>query len=142
MQLKNCHWCGKVFAHSTDTVCQDCCKQEEKDFDRVFEFLKNKKNATIDEVYEETGVEKRRIIKFIRQGRLLTASGEPFDIFVECEKCGAPIREGRLCDSCAKTIREELKSPFKKEKEKEESRREFKKSGQMYTADRRTKKSD
>jgi len=142
VQLKNCHWCGKVFAHATDTVCQDCRKEEEKDFDRVFEYLKNKKNATIVAVHEETGVDKRRIIKFIRQGRLLTASGEPFDIFVECEKCGEPIREGRLCDSCAKSIREELESSFKKEKETEKPRRKFRKSGQMYTADRRNKKSD
>lgn len=140
MQLKNCHWCGKVFAHATDTVCQDCRIQEEKDFGKVFEFLKNKKNATIDAVHDETGVDKRRIIKFIRQGRLLTASGQPFEIFVECEGCGDPIREGRLCDNCAQTIREELKRPLKKEKK--EPRREFRKSGQMYTADRRTKKGD
>ncbi len=137
MELKNCHWCGRVFAHASDTVCPDCRKQEEKDFDKVFDFLKKKKNATIAEVHEETGVEKRRIIKFIRQGRLLTDTGEPFEIFVDCEKCGNPIREGRLCDRCADSLREQLGETAKKE----EPRREFKKAGQMYTADRRQKRS-
>ncbi len=144
MQLKNCNWCGKVFAHPSDTVCQDCRRQEEEDFEKVFNFLRNQKNATIEMVHEETNVEKRRIIKFIRQGRLLTDSGEPFEIFVECESCGDPIQEGRFCEKCSKSIRQELERPVKKEaaREKEPPKRELKKSGQMYTANRRNKKRD
>ncbi len=136
MQLKNCRWCGKVFAHPSDAVCPDCRQQEDEEFETVFQYLKEKRNANIDEVHEETGVDKRRIIKFIRQGRLLSDSGKPFDIFAECESCGDPIREGRFCDRCTQTLQEKVDGLEQKEEAPPPRRR----GDRMYTADFKRKK--
>ena len=135
MQLKNCRWCGKVFAHPVDVVCPDCRQQEEEEFETVYQYLKKRRNATIDEVHEETGVDKRRIVKFIRQGRLMSDSGKPFDIFVNCESCGDPIREGRYCNRCTKTLQEEVEGLDPQEEPPPRRRRE----DRMHTADRRLK---
>jgi len=139
LQLKNCSWCGKVFAHAGDNVCPACRKQEDEDFDRVYDYLKKERAATIDEVHEETGVEKSRIIKFIRQGRFIAEDGKRFDIFVECENCGDPIREGRYCDKCAKTLQQEIEAQTGKEQPRSVRK---KKGGRMYTADLREKDKD
>jgi len=141
LELKNCSWCGKVFAHPVDNVCPKCRQEEEEDFEKVYEYLKKERNASIDDAHEATGVEKRRIIKFVRQGRFISDTGERFDIFVECENCGDPIREGKLCEKCAKTLKDEIDARTGMDEPDEPRKvRKKKERGRMYTADLRRKK--
>ncbi len=132
MELKNCKWCGRVFAHSMDDICLSCRQQEEEDFSAVHAYLQEKKKATIEEVNQATGVERHRIIKFIRQGRF-AAEGD-FSIFVECESCGDLIKEGRLCEKCSQALKDEVRAAQKKEKPKRV--RDKEKKSRMHIADR------
>lgn len=100
LKLKNCPQCGKLFAvKGGHKLCYVCRTGEENDFQKVKEYLWENPNATIELVHEETGVSRERIIKFIREDRLI-AEGLHLDFFLECERCGQLIDHGRFCKTC------------------------------------------
>src|SRR5699024_12769202 len=74
-ELANCVRCGDVFAKQTRNTCPDCYKEEEEAFDKVYRFLRDRKNreATLDEINRATGAEKDLIIKFRKERRLRTS---------------------------------------------------------------------
>ena len=137
MQLKNCTECGKVFVHPTRKLCNDCVNDIEKDFEKVKDFLWDKDSATIDEVHDKTGVPKKRIIKFIRNGRIMSL-GLNFDFDLNCERCGKPISEGNYCQECSHELSEEL-NPGRKQPKPEKKKPKKDSNSKMYTADRHNK---
>ncbi|AZR73905.1 hypothetical protein BBF96_11195 [Anoxybacter fermentans] len=131
MQLKNCIECGKVFVHPTMNICSECYEEEEKDFEKVKEYLWDKASASIDEIHKMTGVSKKRIIKFIKSGRI-TAGELNFENVLTCESCGEPIKEGRYCKKCSERLFKGLTEGLEEKKvEKSDTR----KSAKMYTAE-------
>jgi flagellar operon protein (TIGR03826 family) len=107
-ELDNCIRCGKLFVKTTRDICQDCYKEEEKQFQIVYQFMKKRSNrqATVSEIVDETAVAEELIIKFVKEKRL-RASQFP-NIAFPCEKCGADIQQGRLCSSCSAAISADL----------------------------------
>ncbi|MDG5786678.1 hypothetical protein QA612_04180 [Evansella sp. AB-P1] len=103
--LENCPNCGKVFVKALRPVCNACYQEVEEKFRITYEFLRKRQNrmATMEEVHEETGVEKNLIYQFIREGRLHLSQFP--NLGYPCEKCGVSIREGRLCGDCNREIR-------------------------------------
>lgn len=99
MKIKNCAECGRVFVHPSRDICPLCYESEEEDFVKVKEYLWDKASSSVDVVHEKTGVSKERIIKFIRQGRIL-AAGLMVELLLACERCGEPITEGQYCQKC------------------------------------------
>src|SRR5690625_6145315 len=71
-ELDNCANCGKLFVRTTRTICRECYKEEERQYEIVYNFLKQRANreATIPEIVESTGVKESLIIKFVREKRL------------------------------------------------------------------------
>ncbi len=129
MNLKNCTKCGKLFApQAKEKVCPVCRKEEENEFKKVKEYLWDNPKATIEEVHEETGVERDTIVKFVKEDRLI-AEGIEIDWDMECERCGKPISHGRFCESCQNELLSGLGGDDKKENE-------VKYKGKMYTSDR------
>src|SRR5690625_5643347 len=57
---------------TTQDICPDCVRKEEKAFQKVYRFLSKRENreATIAEIVKATEVEEELIIKFIRTNRL------------------------------------------------------------------------
>ncbi len=108
MNLKNCSRCGKIYNYDGFKICYNCRKSDEKDFKIIKEYLHEYPGANISEVSEGTGVDSKKIIEFLRDGRLEIAEGG--NLILECEKCGASIRTGRFCDKCANSIQRELGS--------------------------------
>jgi ribosomal protein L32 len=53
-----------------------------------------------------TGVSKKRIIKFIKWGKI---NIEAMNALYPCEFCGEPISTGRVCSNCKKKLHHELK---------------------------------
>src|SRR5699024_946173 len=49
-----------VFDKQTSNICPDCYKEKEEAFDKVYRFLRDRKNreAPLDEINRATGVEK------------------------------------------------------------------------------------
>ena len=89
-------------------VCDSCWKEEEKQFDIVYKFIRKRENrtATIPQVLEATEVDEDLLLKFVKTGRLKVTQFP--NLGYPCDKCGNIIRTGKLCDSCASQLREAL----------------------------------
>ncbi|ADU31869.1 TIGR03826 family flagellar region protein [Evansella cellulosilytica] len=106
--LMNCPNCGKVFIKALRPICDECYRDVENKFEKVYKFIRKRENrrASMDEVHEGTGVSKDLIVRFIREGRLHLSQFP--NLGYPCEKCGVSIREGRLCKDCAKGLQSGL----------------------------------
>lgn len=108
--LTNCPNCGQLFVKGLRSVCQNCYKEVEKQFQLVYTFVRNKENrkSTITEVSQATGVTVSQIREFIREGRLRLA--EFPNLVYPCDRCGQNmISQGNLCDQCKKFIDNEIR---------------------------------
>lgn len=106
MNIKNCTRCGKIYNYDGFRICPSCRRADEQDFQKVKEYLYEYSGANISEVEEATGVDSKKIIDFLREGRLEV--GEDSNLVLECENCGASIRTGRFCEKCASGLQREL----------------------------------
>jgi flagellar operon protein (TIGR03826 family) len=98
MDIANCPRCGKLFTRFSDSLCEDCLKTEENLFETVREYVDEHPDCAMKDVAKATGATVKKIMKFLREGRLQISRGMKGDL--RCEKCGKPISAGRLCDSC------------------------------------------
>ena len=125
-ELANRIRCEAVFVKTARDICHDCYRQEEKDFDTVYSFLKQKKNreATLYEIVDATGVEEEIIIKFIKEKRLRTSQFPK--LAYPCERCGTPIVSGKICTKCSEELINDLEQYEKIEEriEKQKSNKE------------------
>jgi flagellar operon protein (TIGR03826 family) len=103
MALANCVECGRLFNKMAREQCPLCLEQIEKDFETVYKFLRDNGTAHIDTIHEHTGVEKKRIMKFLSEGRF-----EGVTIQYKCDSCGEPISNGKLCEKCVRRISKEI----------------------------------
>lgn len=107
-ELTNCPRCGKLFVRSsTQKVCPPCMRDIERDFEKVYQFLRKKENrqSTIYEVSERTGVTVNQITEFIKEGRIRVADYP--NMAYPCERCGEVlITEGRFCRNCQSILEE------------------------------------
>ncbi len=131
MDLRNCPKCGKLFAFTTRNMCPDCIKEEDDEFALVREYINEHIEATIDEVSEATGISTSKILKFLKEGRLMISPSN-INIVIRCEMCDEPILTGRYCKKCA----EKFAKGFKGSAYKEEIKNEPMQKGRMYTIDR------
>ncbi len=136
MQLKNCTECGRVFVHPSREICPACYEAEEQDFQKVKEFLRDKAHSSVDDVSDKTGVAKKRVIKFVRQGRL-TAEGLDIELFLSCEGCGEPISEGRYCKECRDKLVKGLTEEMTKTTREEPQPKKEDITGKMHLQHRR-----
>lgn len=129
-ELANCARCGDVFVKTLRDNCQKCFREEEDAFQKVYNFLRIRKNreATILEIVEATGVDESMIIKFVKEKRL-TPKDFPM-LAYPCERCGNDIAVGKLCNACADELRRDL-TQFEEE-EKQASEREEKARKNVY----------
>jgi hypothetical protein len=80
-------------------------EREDHDFESVRAFLRSQQaSATVEEIHERTGVDRGKIVKFLRDGRLV--SGKVTGDVLSCEVCGRPVHTGRLCESCLKGLQQ------------------------------------
>ena len=106
MNIRNCTRCGKIYNYDGFKVCHNCRKSDEADFQKVKEYLYDHPGAAITEVSDATEVAERKIIDFLRAGRLEIEEGG--NLVLECEKCGKSITTGRFCNQCAGLLQREL----------------------------------
>ena len=107
MDIRNCSRCGNIYAYDGFNICMKCRRQDEEDFQKVKEYLDENPGATITEVTEETGVDSKKIIEFLRQGRLEVE--DEANLLLSCERCGASIKTGRFCEKCILEMQKEFK---------------------------------
>ncbi|GAB6100033.1 membrane protein [Halanaerocella petrolearia] len=121
MDIKKCKRCKKVFSPVGGAkICPRCKQKEEEDFEDVKEYLWDYPDANLEQITEDTGVDREIIRKFIREGRLLSLDG--VNLKVECQRCGTEIDSGKYCEECSGELQQGLKSNKNKQKEKKKNK--------------------
>lgn len=112
LQYKQCKYCGTIFQSTGGNECPRCMKDREEKFTIIKEYLYKNQGASVAEISNETGIEEKLILHFLRDGRLemVVADGS-----LACEKCGAPIKSGRLCRKCSESLSRALGSVLPKQ---------------------------
>ncbi|WP_026895472.1 TIGR03826 family flagellar region protein [Clostridiisalibacter paucivorans] len=133
MDVRNCRKCGKIYQYDGFKICPTCRKEDEIDFQKVKDYLYDNPNATIQMVSEETEVSEKKILRYLKEGRLELKDGSK-NLILECERCGVSIKTGRFCDKCAVEIERELKSSISPKRDSHKAGNE-----RMHIADRHKK---
>lgn len=100
-ELKNCPTCNNIFVKTNlRETCEACYKKEEEQFTTVYNYIRKQKNreATLDDVVNDTGVPSEVVTRFIRTGRI-KVSQLP-NLGYHCAKCSNLIQNGTICDTC------------------------------------------
>ncbi|EGO62275.1 hypothetical protein [Acetonema longum] len=108
MGVKYCAECGKLCADHPSGLCNACQRVDEENAIKVYEYLREVKSASIEEIHEVTGVKHKTILRLIKTGRVATDA--EVAISYPCETCGEPITDGRLCLKCSKKMAEQMRS--------------------------------
>ncbi|WP_250277325.1 MerR family transcriptional regulator [[Clostridium] colinum] len=109
MSIKNCPKCKKIFSPvGGSLICSECVKEEEKEFEKVRDYLRENRGANINIVSEETGVSTKKIFKYLREGRLEVTDG--IGEILKCVKCGTSIKSGQYCRACSDKVSKNLSS--------------------------------
>lgn len=133
MILATCERCGRSFGSENDQVlCKRCLEEEiDSDFKKVRDYLYDNPGADINEVEEATKVDKKIILKLLKDDRIEIVDEKNY--LLSCEKCGKQIKSGRLCPECKKNnlinelynvaqdIKEDIYNKEKKEKKEKRS---------------------
>ncbi len=110
-ELRNCIRCGRIFPYVGMPICNICVEKEEEDFKRVKEYINENPGTTVFEVSDATEIPVDRILKFLKEERL-EVSSENFNLILECESCGKPIKSGKYCDQCKAKLTNEMRREF------------------------------
>lgn len=110
MNISKCKRCGSLFQKMTSrTICQQCVRQEELDFIKVKERIQDFPGENINQLAENTGVDRHLIVQFMRSGRLqMDQSKIPEELFSPCQRCGQPTTSNRFCEKCLKQVSKSL----------------------------------
>lgn len=72
MSLGNCVRCGKLFAHhrASAMACTNCYTLHESEFLLSKDYLRDHPTASLDELSQQTGIPRHRLLDWIREGRI------------------------------------------------------------------------
>jgi flagellar operon protein (TIGR03826 family) len=107
MDVRNCKRCGKIYSYDGFDFCLKCRREDEEDFKKVKAYLDEYPGANIAEVEEKTEVSSKKVIQFLKQGRLEIE--DETNVILTCERCGASIKTGRFCDKCKAEMEREFR---------------------------------
>ncbi len=97
MDIRNCAKCGKIFTYTGKPVCPQCIKEDEDTFETLKKYIEDYPLSSINEISEATSVSQKRILKYVKEGRLIFAKAAGL---VTCESCGEPVVSGKYCEKC------------------------------------------
>ena len=110
MEVVNCPKCRRLFTKIISPVCPQCEKLEEEQFQVLRTFIEDEPCANINEISRATGITTKRILAYIREGRIQVSEGLMGEL--KCRQCGEPIYEGNFCDSCTSKMAKNLSAAF------------------------------
>lgn len=112
MESKNCPKCGKLFLYISNKTCENCQKEEEECFKKLKVYIEENPNDLIKEISEATGASTKKILGYVREGRLIVSKGLSSEI--RCSHCGKEITTGKFCDKCVIKINNTVNDIFSK----------------------------
>jgi len=137
MDLRNCKKCGRAFAYNGIEICSRCASDDVEDFKKVKDYLYDNPGATITEVSEETGVDEKKILRYLRESKIEIIESD--NLLLDCQRCGKPIRSGRFCEGCVIEMKKEFTSVLKSKDDQPKVKDPGKRDTKMHIADIRKK---
>lgn len=111
MEVRNCRRCGRIYQYvGGKPLCYDCKEEDEKDFQKVKDYLYEHPNASMSIVSEATGISVSTIRQYLRDERLMISESSP--VGIDCESCGVSIKTGRYCKECSAKLATDLNRAF------------------------------
>lgn len=111
MEVRNCKGCGRLFNYMGRTLCPECQKGQEDEFQKVKEYIRENPMSGVADVAEATGVSVHQIRQWIREERLMLTDVSA-SAGINCDSCGRPILTGKLCASCKRQMKNDLTNAF------------------------------
>jgi len=102
----NCPKCGRLFTKIVSPVCPKCERADEEQFQKLRDYLEEYPLSSITEASDATGVSPKRILEYLREGRLQITKGLEGEL--RCARCGTAIETGNFCDTCNRKFAKEL----------------------------------
>ncbi|MCR5667035.1 MAG: flagellar protein [Eubacterium sp.] len=134
MEVKNCKECGRLFNWMNGPkICPSCVRKTEDKFQEVKEYIRNNKNASLEQISEDNEVSVKQIKQWVREERLVFAEDSP--VGIDCEICGKMIRSGKYCNECKDKVQNNLATGIK-EQPKIEPKKPTKDSPRMRFLDK------
>lgn len=134
MEVKSCKSCGRLFNYlAGPLICESCKDALEEKFQNVKEYIRDHKDAPINQVSEECEVSVKQIKQWIREERLVVVEGS--GVFIDCEMCGEPILTGRFCNKCKSKVQENLRSAYPTRKSPEPTKTSKNNGNRMHYLD-------
>ena len=113
MNLKNCPGCGKMYVQSSLGACEECRVKEEEGFMAIKSYIDENNSCTLGELAEATGVHIKKILGYIREGRLMATPGMANE--VGCKACNKPVMSGNYCEDCTIRLNKGIKDLYHEE---------------------------
>lgn len=131
MEVRNCRECKRLFNYVGGgyMLCPQCMAKLDEKFKNVKDYIYKNPKAGLAEIAENNDVSVSQIERWIREERLIFSDDSP--VTIQCEKCGASIKSGRLCKNCKETLAKGLAyetaspKPEKRKTEHEKARMRF-----------------
>lgn len=113
MSVQNqCVICDKVFeSRQNSIICPECSMIDRHVFNVIRDFLYDNPGANVNEVTNATGISTKKIMQYLREGRIETIGSATL---INCEICGKPIRFGKVCEECERKESHAFSSAAKK----------------------------
>jgi DNA-directed RNA polymerase subunit M/transcription elongation factor TFIIS len=104
-------------------VCQDCQREEEKTFEKVSMYVRERPGVPLNTIATELELSFDILMKYVREGRLQVRGSDGKSVNF-CEKCGNELTPedmfagGRFCKGCEGGMTAKLESARKEMAEK------------------------
>ena len=121
MNVKNCPGCRKMYVPNALGMCEACMVKEEEGFVAIRDFIEENNSCTLGELSKATGVPIKKILGYIREGRLMPTPGMANE--VTCKTCDEPITKGNFCDACTIKLNKDIQGLYGDREEKMEVKR-------------------
>ncbi len=121
--IANCKRCGRIFNRVRRDICPACITEEDELFVLVRNYLREHRDASMQDVMESTEIEMETLVQMIQDGRIILTDNP--NMGYACERCGDFTQSGRLCGKCSKELANSLSvaSTEMKDKLKRQKRR-------------------
>lgn len=106
MPIANCKRCGRIYNRVRRDICPNCIEEEDQLYLKVREFLRENRDASLEEVVKATEIPMQTLIQMIQDGRIMLRDNP--NMAYPCERCGSLTQSGRYCMKCTKEIANSL----------------------------------
>jgi hypothetical protein len=97
----NCPRCGRLSPCLVRGECPACLREEHRQLAELRAYLREHQARTAQEISEQTGIPLERVLRWIREGRLIPMAGV---VYATCRRCGRGILIGVLCPVCRQEL--------------------------------------